>query len=111
MLSLDLAIFLCGTVTAAFVTSLSGFAFGVVAAAIWFYALEPPQASALIPAYALLVQGRLAGQIRTWRGGRNRQPVTEIRAGLTFAISAQKDAMQRSSRLALPLMTLNRQAR
>jgi len=29
----------------------------------------------------------------------NRQPVTEIRAGLTFAISAQKEAMQRSSRL------------
>jgi len=29
----------------------------------------------------------------------NRQPVTEIRAGLTFAISPQKDAMQRSSRL------------
>jgi hypothetical protein len=29
----------------------------------------------------------------------NRQPVTEIRAGLTFAISAQKDAMQRSSQL------------
>ena len=29
----------------------------------------------------------------------NRLPVTEIRAGLTFAISPQKDAMQRSSRL------------
>jgi hypothetical protein len=28
----------------------------------------------------------------------NRQPVTEIRAGLTFAISYQKEAMQRSSR-------------
>jgi hypothetical protein len=28
----------------------------------------------------------------------NRQPVTEIRAGLTFAISMQKAAMQRSSR-------------
>ena len=28
----------------------------------------------------------------------NRQPVTEIRAGLTFAISMQKEAMQRSSR-------------
>jgi len=29
----------------------------------------------------------------------NHQPVTEIRAGLTFAISSQKEAMQRSSRL------------
>jgi hypothetical protein len=29
----------------------------------------------------------------------NRQPVTEIRAGLTFAMSPQKEAMQRSGRL------------
>jgi hypothetical protein len=29
----------------------------------------------------------------------NRQPVSEIRAGLTFAMSSQKEAMQRSSRL------------
>jgi hypothetical protein len=29
----------------------------------------------------------------------NRQPVSEIRAGLTFAISPQKEAMQRSSRV------------
>jgi uncharacterized membrane protein YfcA len=55
--SLDLAVFLCGTVAAAFVTGLSGFAFGIIAAAIWFYALPPPQASALIAAYALIVQG------------------------------------------------------
>ena len=40
-----------------FVTGLSGFAFGMVAAAIWVYALPPPQASALIAAYAFLVQG------------------------------------------------------
>ena len=50
LFSLDLAIFLFGTIAAAFVTSLSGFAFAMVAAAIWLYALSPAQASALIAA-------------------------------------------------------------
>jgi uncharacterized protein len=64
LLSLDLAIFLFGTIAAAFVTGLSGFAFGMVAAAIWLYALAPPQASALIAAYALLVQGYAVWKLR-----------------------------------------------
>jgi len=53
----DLAVFLAGTFAAAFVTGLSGFAFGMVAAAIWLHALTPIQTVALIVAYALLVQG------------------------------------------------------
>src|SRR5690242_4910224 len=57
-------IFLCGTFAAAFVTSLSGFAFAMVAAAIWLYALPPVQASALIAAYALLVQGYAVWKLR-----------------------------------------------
>ena len=64
LLSFDVAIFLCGTLAAAFVTGLSGFAFGMVAAAIWVYALPPPQASALIAAYALLVQGYAVWKLR-----------------------------------------------
>jgi uncharacterized membrane protein YfcA len=64
LLSFDFAIFLFGTVVAAFVTGLSGFAFGMVAAAIWFYALPPPQASALIAAYALIVQGYAFWKLR-----------------------------------------------
>ena len=64
LLSFDVAIFLCGTLAAAFVTGLSGFAFGMVAAAIWVYALPPPQASALIAAYALLVQGYAVWNLR-----------------------------------------------
>jgi len=64
LLSFDLAIFLFGTVAAAFVTGLSGFAFGMVAAAVWFYALPPPQASALIAACALLVQGYAVWKLR-----------------------------------------------
>ena len=61
---LNLAIFLCGTFAAAFVTSLSGFAFAMLAAAIWLYALPPPQASALIAAYAVLVQGYAVWKLR-----------------------------------------------
>jgi uncharacterized membrane protein YfcA len=64
LISLEMALFLCGTLTAAFVTGLSGFAFGMVAAAIWVYTLPPPQASALIAAYALLVQGYAVWKLR-----------------------------------------------
>ena len=45
-----LAIFVLGTTAASFVTGLSGFAFGLVAAAIWLYALTPIQTTTLIVA-------------------------------------------------------------
>jgi uncharacterized membrane protein YfcA len=61
-ISLDTGIFLLGTFTAAFVTGLAGFAFGMVAASIWLFALPPAQTTTLIVAYALLVQG-----YATWR--------------------------------------------
>lgn len=61
-ISFDLAIFLLGTFAAAFVTGLAGFAFGMVAAGIWLFALTPVQTTTLILAYALLVQG-----YSTWR--------------------------------------------
>jgi uncharacterized membrane protein YfcA len=64
LLSFDLAIFLCGTLVAAFVTALAGFAFGMIAAAVWLYALAPQQVSALIAAYALLVQGYAVWKLR-----------------------------------------------
>jgi len=64
ILSFDLAIFLGGTLAAAFVTGFAGFAFGMVAAGIWLYALTPAQASALIAAYALLVQGYAVWKLR-----------------------------------------------
>jgi uncharacterized protein len=64
LFTFDVAIFLCGTFAAAFVTGLAGFAFGMIAAAVWLYALTPPQASALIAAYALLVQGYAVWKLR-----------------------------------------------
>ena len=39
--ALDLAFFSAGTFAAAFVTGLAGFAFGIVAAAVWLHFLAP----------------------------------------------------------------------
>lgn len=64
LVAFDLAIFLVGTFAAAFVTGLAGFAFGMVAIAIWLHALTPIQATALIVAYALLVQGYAVWKLR-----------------------------------------------
>lgn len=60
----DLAVFLTGTFAAAFVTGLAGFAFGMVAASIWLFALPPAQTTTLIVAYALMVQGYAAWRLR-----------------------------------------------
>jgi uncharacterized membrane protein YfcA len=59
-----LVVFLAGTVIAAFVTGLAGFAFGLVAAGIWLHALSPVDAATLIVAYALLVQGYAVWKLR-----------------------------------------------
>jgi uncharacterized membrane protein YfcA len=64
IVSFDLAIFVVGTFAAAFVTGLAGFAFGIVAAGIWLYALTSAQTSALIVAYGLLVQGYAVWNLR-----------------------------------------------
>ena len=62
--SVELAVFLFGTFAAAFVTGLTGFAFGMVAAGIWLHALPPTQTTTLIIAYALLVQGYAVWKLR-----------------------------------------------
>jgi uncharacterized membrane protein YfcA len=61
---LDIIVFLIGTFMAAFVTGVAGFAFGMVAAAIWMHALLPAQTTVLIAAYALLVQGYAVWKLR-----------------------------------------------
>jgi uncharacterized membrane protein YfcA len=62
--ALQLSIFLIGSLAAAFVTGLAGFAFGLIAAAIWLYALTPEQTTSLIVAYGLLVQGYAVWKLR-----------------------------------------------
>jgi uncharacterized protein len=50
-------LFLAGTFFAALVAGLGGFAFGIVAAAIWLYILTPLQTATLIMGLGLVVQG------------------------------------------------------
>jgi Sulfite exporter TauE/SafE len=53
---LNIAIFLAATFAAALVTGLAGFAFGLVAAAVWLHVLSPLQTATLIIAFGLVVQ-------------------------------------------------------
>jgi uncharacterized membrane protein YfcA len=51
------ALFLAATFAAALVAGLAGFAFGLVAAAVWLHILTPLQTATLIIAFGLIVQG------------------------------------------------------
>ena len=53
----DMILFAGGTFAAALVTGVAGFAFGIVAAAVWLHFLSPAHTTALIVAYGLIVQG------------------------------------------------------
>jgi uncharacterized protein len=59
-----LGFFLAGTFAAAVVTGIAGFAFALVALAVWLHALSPLQAAPLVAAYALLVQGYAVWKLR-----------------------------------------------
>jgi hypothetical protein len=59
-----LALFLAATFVAALVAGLAGFAFGLIAAAIWLHILTPVQTAVLIPAYAILIQGYSTWKLR-----------------------------------------------
>jgi uncharacterized membrane protein YfcA len=61
---LELPIFLVATFAGALVAGLSGFAFGLVAASIWLYILDPLQTATLIIAFGLIVQGYSVWKLR-----------------------------------------------
>jgi uncharacterized membrane protein YfcA len=61
---LELPIFLVATFAGALVAGLSGFAFGLVAASIWLYILDPVQTATLIIAFGLIVQGYSVWKLR-----------------------------------------------
>jgi uncharacterized membrane protein YfcA len=62
--TLDIVLFAAATFAAAVVTGLAGFAFGIVAAAVWLHFLSPAQAAALIVAFGLIVQGWAVWKLR-----------------------------------------------
>jgi uncharacterized membrane protein YfcA len=67
---INLAIYLTATFEAALVTGVAGFAFGLVAAAVWLHILTPIQTATLIIAFGLVVQGISVWKLRhalRWR--------------------------------------------
>lgn len=64
MTPLDLVLFVAATFAASFVAGLAGFAFGLVAAAVWLHLLTPLQTAALIVSYGLIVQGYAVWKLR-----------------------------------------------
>src|SRR5262245_25336736 len=61
---LNVALYLTATFAAALVTGVAGFAFGLVAAAIWLHILTPMQTATLIIAFGLVVQGVSVWKLR-----------------------------------------------
>jgi uncharacterized protein len=64
MTPLDIVLFVAATFAASFVAGLAGFAFGLVAMAIWLHLLTPTQTAILIMFYALIVQGYAVWKLR-----------------------------------------------
>jgi uncharacterized protein len=62
--ALDLVLFVCSTFLAALVAGVAGFAFGLVAAAVWLHVLTPVQTASLIIAFGLIVQGIAVWKLR-----------------------------------------------
>lgn len=62
--TLFFVIFLAATFVAALVAGLAGFAFGLVAAAMWLYVLTPLQSATLIIWFGLVVQGYAVWKLR-----------------------------------------------
>lgn len=62
VLTQDAAVFMTAAFLGALVTGVAGFAFGLVASAIWLHVITPVQSAVLIAAFACVVQS-----ISTWR--------------------------------------------
>src|SRR6202140_5131509 len=60
----QVAVYLTATFAAALVAGVAGFAFGLVAAAVWLHVLTPLQTTTLIVAFGLIVQGYAVWKLR-----------------------------------------------
>src|SRR3984893_17809536 len=63
-MTFELPLFLFATFAGAFIAGLSGFAFGLVAASLWLYILNPSSSAALIIGFGLLVLGYSVWKLR-----------------------------------------------
>jgi len=102
-ITFDIPLFLLATFAGAFVAGLSGFAFGLVAASLWLYILDPVQSATLIIAFGLLVQGYSVRKLREaldW--GRLWGAAVSVPAGVTLLIWSDP----RSVRLAVGIILI-----
>jgi uncharacterized protein len=63
-LPLDLIVFFFATFLGALVAGVAGFAFGLIASAVWLHVITPAQSAALITSYAILIQGATLWKLR-----------------------------------------------
>ena len=61
---LELIVFLSACFTGALVAGVAGFAFGLIASAIWLHVIAPAQSAALIAAFAIIIQGASLWKLR-----------------------------------------------
>src|SRR6516225_2454103 len=61
---LDLIAFFVATFLGALVAGVAGFAFGLIASAIWLHVITPTQSATLIAAFAILIQGATLWNLR-----------------------------------------------
>jgi uncharacterized membrane protein YfcA len=64
MMPIDFAVFMAATLAAATVAGVAGFAFGLVAAAVWLHVLAPLQTATLIVVFGVVVQGYAVWTLR-----------------------------------------------
>jgi uncharacterized membrane protein YfcA len=62
--ALELAIFILACFGGALIAGIAGFAFGLIASAIWLHAISPSQSAVLIAAFAILIQGATLWKLR-----------------------------------------------
>ena len=103
----DLAVFMLGTFTAALVTGVAGFAFGLVAAAIWLHTMPPLQATTLIVAYGLLVQAYGVWKLRHILNARQLAPLIFGSAiGIPFGILLLRWTPSSTLRMAVGILLI-----
>jgi uncharacterized membrane protein YfcA len=61
---LELIVFVSACFMGALVAGVAGFAFGLIASAIWLHAITPAQSAALIAAFAIIIQGATLWKLR-----------------------------------------------
>jgi len=64
VVSQDLVLFFFATLLGAVVAGVAGFAFGLIASAIWLHIISPAQSAPLIAAFAILIQGATLWKLR-----------------------------------------------